>query len=77
MLTDNRIIILFLASAAVVFLFACQAMLSSLGLDQYEKNFVKAGLTDDTLRLITDSALMEAKIPPGPRLLILDKCKKS
>ena len=52
-------------------------MLSSLGLDQYEKNFVKAGLTDDTLRLITDSALMEAKIPPGPRLLILDKCKKS
>lgn len=77
MLTDNRIIILFLVSAAVVFVSTCQAMLSSLGLDQYEKNFVKAGLTDDTLRLITDSALMEAKIPPGPRLLILDKCKKS
>lgn len=55
---------------------AAREMLTSLGLDRYESNFKKAGLTDDTLRLITDGALIEAKIPPGPRLLILEQCKQ-
>ena len=52
-------------------------MLENLGLDRYEKNFKKAGLTDETLKLLTDSALIEAKIPPGPRLLILEECSNS
>ncbi|KAL0905175.1 hypothetical protein M5K25_027361 [Dendrobium thyrsiflorum] len=47
-------------------------MLSSLGLENYEKNFKKGLLTDSTLPLLTDSALRDVKIPPGPRLLILD-----
>ena len=29
-------------------------------------------LTDATLPLLTDSALADARIPPGPRLLILN-----
>lgn len=51
-----------------------KAMLSELGLSRYEKNFKRAGLTDETLRLMNDAALVEAKIPPGPRLLILENC---
>ncbi|KAK3042032.1 hypothetical protein RJ639_001734 [Escallonia herrerae] len=65
-------------------------MLSSLGLQNYEKNFKKGLLTDSTLPLLTDrqvfccilmsfclvyyliSALRDVRIPPGPRLLILD-----
>ncbi|CAM8898294.1 unnamed protein product [Rhodiola kirilowii] len=48
------------------------SMLSSLGLQQYEKNFKKGLLTDSTLPLLTDSALKDVNIPPGPRLIILD-----
>ncbi|XP_061356659.1 chloroplastic import inner membrane translocase subunit HP30-2 isoform X2 [Gastrolobium bilobum] len=47
-------------------------MLHNLGLQNYEKNFKKGLLSDNTLPLLTDSALRDVKIPPGPRLLILD-----
>ena len=48
-----------------------KAMLTSLGLAQFEKNFRKGQLDDLTLPLLTDSALKEVRIPPGPRLRIL------
>eukprot|EP00850_Spirogloea_muscicola_P008824 SM000048S16536 [mRNA] locus=s48:178821:180877:- [translate_table: standard] len=54
-----------------------RGMLYSLGLQRYEKNFKQGLLTDDTLQLINDSALQEVRIPPGPRLLILDHIRKS
>ncbi|OIT35798.1 PREDICTED: uncharacterized protein LOC109242888 [Nicotiana attenuata] len=53
-----------------------RSMLSSLGLQNYEKNFKKGLLTDNTLPLLTDSALRDVRIPPGPRLLILDQIKR-
>jgi len=53
-----------------------RSMLQSLGLQNYEKNFKKGLLTDQTLPLLTDSALRDVKIPPGPRLLILDHIKR-
>ncbi|PRQ60625.1 Mitochondrial inner membrane translocase subunit Tim17/Tim22/Tim23/peroxisomal protein PMP24 [Rosa chinensis] len=53
-----------------------RSMLSNLGLDQYEKNFKKGLLTDYTLPLLNDSALKEVRIPPGPRLLILDHIQR-
>jgi hypothetical protein len=46
-------------------------MLFALGLERFEKNFQKGQLDDLTLPLLTDSALKEVKIPPGPRLRIL------
>lgn len=46
-------------------------MLTTLGLDKYSNNLKKGKLTDTTIMLWNDSALAEAKIPPGPRLLIL------
>ncbi|KAL6003656.1 hypothetical protein ACLOJK_023889 [Asimina triloba] len=55
-----------------VFYVKTRYMLANLGLQNYEKNFKKGLLTDSTLPLLTDSALKDAKIPPGPRLLILD-----
>jgi len=48
-----------------------KAMLTSLGLASFEKNFRKGQLDDLTLPLLTDSALKEVRIPPGPRLRIL------
>ncbi|OIW20378.1 hypothetical protein TanjilG_09587 [Lupinus angustifolius] len=51
-------------------------MLQNLGLQGYEKNFKKGLLTDNTLPLLTDSALRDVKIPPGPRLLILDHIER-
>lgn len=51
---------------------ATRAMLYSLGLTRYEKNFKKNQLNDQTLALLTDSALKDSKVPPGPRLLILE-----
>lgn len=53
-----------------------RSMLSNLGLDHYEKNFKKGLLTDYTLPLLNDSALKEVRIPPGPRLLILDHIQR-
>nr|ACG40019.1 SAM domain family protein [Zea mays] len=53
-----------------------RSMLQKLGLQNYEKNFKKGLLTDQTLPLLTDSALRDVKIPPGPRLLILDHIKR-
>ncbi|KAL4346833.1 hypothetical protein GQ457_17G023010 [Hibiscus cannabinus] len=53
-----------------------RSMLSSLGLQNYEKNFKRGLLTDSTLPLLTDSALRDVKIPPGPRLLILDHIQR-
>ncbi|KAE9587286.1 Mitochondrial inner membrane translocase subunit Tim17/Tim22/Tim23/peroxisomal protein PMP24 [Lupinus albus] len=52
------------------------SMLHNLGLQGYEKNFKKGFLTDNTLPLLTDSALRDVKIPPGPRLLILDHIER-
>ncbi|KAK4277672.1 hypothetical protein QN277_015633 [Acacia crassicarpa] len=51
-------------------------MLDNLGLQNYEKNFKKGLLTDNTLPLLTDSALRDVQIPPGPRLLILDHIER-
>ncbi|TVU14663.1 hypothetical protein EJB05_38146 [Eragrostis curvula] len=53
-----------------------RSMLQKLGLQNYEKNFKKGLLTDQTLPLLNDSALRDVKIPPGPRLLILDHIKR-
>ncbi|XWS61453.1 hypothetical protein CRYUN_Cryun07bG0127100 [Craigia yunnanensis] len=53
-----------------------RSMLNSLGLQNYEKNFKKGLLTDSTLPLLTDSALRDVKIPPGPRLLIIDHIQR-
>nr|VDD38365.1 unnamed protein product [Brassica oleracea] len=53
-----------------------RAMLSMLGLEEYEKNFKKGRLTDPTLPLLTDRELREVNIPPGARLLILDHIKR-
>ncbi|XP_076909066.1 chloroplastic import inner membrane translocase subunit HP30-2-like [Bidens hawaiensis] len=53
-----------------------RGMLSNLGLANYEKNFKSGLLTDTTLPLLTDSALRDVKIPPGPRLVILDHIKR-
>ncbi|KAL6500997.1 hypothetical protein OROHE_025194 [Orobanche hederae] len=49
-----------------------RSMLSNLGLQNYEKNFKRGLLTDITLPLLTERALSDVRIPPGPRLLILD-----
>lgn len=54
-----------------------KSMLRCLGLERYEKNFKKGLLTDSTLSLLNDSALRDAKVPPGPRLLILDFVKRN
>lgn len=54
-----------------------KCMLTSLGLTKYEKNFKKGLLTDATLPLLNDSALQEVKIPPGPRLLILNHIQRT
>ncbi|XP_065861453.1 chloroplastic import inner membrane translocase subunit HP30-2-like [Euphorbia lathyris] len=53
-----------------------RAMLNNLGLQNYEKNFKRGLLTDGTLPLLTDSALRDVKVPPGPRLLILDHIQR-
>ncbi|CAI9762541.1 unnamed protein product [Fraxinus pennsylvanica] len=53
-----------------------RSMLGCLGLQNYEKNFKKGLLTDNTLPLLNDSALRDVKIPPGPRLLILDHIER-
>lgn len=46
-------------------------MLTNLGLQKYTENLKKSLLTDQTIMLWNESALTEARIPPGPRLLIL------
>ena len=48
-----------------------KAMLTHLGLQKYERNCKRALLTDDTIMLWDAAALQEAKVPAGPRLLIL------
>ncbi|KAK3154229.1 hypothetical protein QOZ80_2BG0187940 [Eleusine coracana subsp. coracana] len=53
-----------------------RSMLHRLGLQKYEKNFKNGLLTDQTLPLLTDSALRDVKIPPGPRLLIIDQIRR-
>ncbi|KAJ0458497.1 putative sterile alpha motif domain, mitochondrial import inner membrane translocase subunit TIM22 [Helianthus annuus] len=54
-----------------------RAMLSSLGLEKYEKNFKIGLLTDNTLPQLTDKALQDIKIPPGSRHVILDHVQRS
>lgn len=49
-----------------------KAMLQHLGLQKYEKNVKRAQLNDATLMLWDTPALQEAKVPAGPRLLILN-----
>ncbi|KAI3919679.1 hypothetical protein MKW92_049964 [Papaver armeniacum] len=49
-----------------------RCMLSNLGLQNYVKNFQEGLLTDITIPLLTDSVLRDARVPTGPRLLILD-----
>mmetsp|Transcript_14224 Transcript_14224/g.30452 ORF Transcript_14224/g.30452 Transcript_14224/m.30452 type:complete len:258 (-) Transcript_14224:685-1458(-) len=51
---------------------ATKQMLDALDLSKYEKNFKKGQLTDSTITLLTEQTLTEVKIPPGPRLLILN-----
>ncbi|CAM6035840.1 unnamed protein product [Sphagnum compactum] len=53
-----------------------KSMLNNLGLQKYEKNLKKGLLTDSTLPLLNDSALRDVRIPPGPRLLILDHIRR-
>ncbi|KAJ7959487.1 mitochondrial import inner membrane translocase subunit TIM22 [Quillaja saponaria] len=53
-----------------------RSILNNLGLQNYEKNFKKGLLTDNTLPLLNDSALRDVRIPPGPRLLILDHIQR-
>ncbi|XP_039011432.1 chloroplastic import inner membrane translocase subunit HP30-2-like [Hibiscus syriacus] len=53
-----------------------KSMLNSLGLQNYEKNFKKGLSRHTTLPLLIDSALRDVKIPPGPRLLILDHIQR-
>ncbi|CAH9058674.1 unnamed protein product [Cuscuta epithymum] len=53
-----------------------RSLLSSIGLEKYEKNFKKGLLTDVTLPLLNESALRDVNIPPGPRLLILDQIQR-
>lgn len=53
-----------------------RSILNNLGLQNYEKNFKKGLLTDTTLPLLTDSALRDVKIPPGPRLIILNHIER-
>ncbi|KAF2582849.1 hypothetical protein F2Q68_00004236 [Brassica cretica] len=55
------------ASGFVVF----QGIFFRASLEKYGKNFKKSLLTDHMLPLLTDSALRDVSIPPGPRLLIL------
>lgn len=47
-------------------------MLQQLALTDFERNFKDNRLDDTTLMLLSDSALKEAKVPPGPRLRILN-----
>jgi len=47
-------------------------MLQGLGLGAYAGAMRQGLLADTTLPLLTDSALKDTGIPPGPRLLILD-----
>ncbi|XP_057950392.1 chloroplastic import inner membrane translocase subunit HP30-2-like [Malania oleifera] len=64
------------APAEDVYYARTRCMLTRLGLQSYEKNFKRGLLTDSTLPLLTDSALKDVKIPPGPRLLILDHIQR-
>lgn len=48
-----------------------KTMLKALGLSKYERNIKRALLNDATIMLWDGPSLAEAKVPPGPRLLIL------
>ena len=65
------------SAATDVYYYHTNGMLSALGLEKYEKNFKRGLLMDDTLALLSDSALKEVKIPPGPRLKILNYVEAS
>lgn len=49
-----------------------KAMLAHLGYTKFEKNLKRCQLNDQTLLLWDAAALQEAKIPAGPRLVILN-----
>ncbi|KAF6168080.1 hypothetical protein GIB67_011465 [Kingdonia uniflora] len=53
-----------------------KSMLTTLGYQNYERNFRKGLLSDITLPLLTDMALRDVNIPPGARLVILDHIQK-
>ncbi|KAF2552021.1 hypothetical protein F2Q68_00036217, partial [Brassica cretica] len=63
-------------NAQDAFYIETKAMLSKLGLEEYEKNFKKGHLSDFTLPLLTDSDLKDVNIPSGARRLILDHIKR-
>lgn len=48
-----------------------KAMLTHLGMTKYERGLKRAQLNDSTIMLWDSAALQEAKVPAGPRLLIL------
>ena len=60
-----------------VYYYHTVGMLNALGLEKYEKNFRRGLLTDDCLALLNDAALQEVKVPPGPRLKILNYVAQS
>ncbi|KAI3873782.1 hypothetical protein MKW92_023059 [Papaver armeniacum] len=53
-----------------------RSMLSILGLQNYESNFKKNLLTDKTMPLLKESDLVQAEIPLGPRVLILNHIER-
>ncbi|KAK9828423.1 hypothetical protein WJX81_006396 [Elliptochloris bilobata] len=46
-------------------------LLRTLGMQKYEQCLKRGKLTDSTIMLWNDAALQEARMPPGPRLLLL------
>ena len=57
--------------------FRTDQMLEGLGLGAFQANMRAGLLSDQTLPLMNDSALQECRIPPGPRLLIMDHVKSN
>ncbi|MCL7049151.1 hypothetical protein MKW94_015966 [Papaver nudicaule] len=53
-----------------------RCMLLNLGLQKYEKRFRKHLLTDNTMPLLNRSDLVEAGIPLGPSILILNHIQR-
>lgn len=53
-----------------------KTLLTNLGFPEYSKNIQKGRLDDRTMWLWNDVALRDVRIPPGPRLLILNHVSK-
>jgi hypothetical protein len=57
--------------------FRTDQMLEGLGLGAFQVNMRAGLMSDQTLPLMNDGALQECRIPPGPRLLIMDHVKSN